>query len=76
MKSFKNATNTDAVVTVAAVALRVNIIIGEVEAETESGVGRMERTRPIEAESAFAVNSRTISVTTNREEDMNITVSN
>ena len=46
MKSFKNATNAEAVVTVVAV-LRVNVTAVEVEVETAVGVGRMERTRPI-----------------------------
>ena len=45
MKSFKNATNAEAVVTAVAV-LRVNVTAAEVEAETVVGVGRMERTRP------------------------------
>ena len=47
MKSFKNATNAEAVVTVAA-ALRVNATAAEVEVETVVGGGRMERTRPTE----------------------------
>ena len=75
MKSFENATNAEAEVTVV-VVLRVNVTAEEVEAETVVGVGRMERTRPIVTEGASVVNSRTISETTIREEDMNITVSN
>ena len=69
MKSFENATNAEAVVTVA-VALRVNATAVEVEVETAVGVGRMERTRPIVTVRASVVNSRTISETTSREEDM------
>ena len=46
MKSFKNATNAEAVVTVAEVVLRVNATAVEAEVETAVGVGRMERTRP------------------------------
>ena len=46
MKSFKNATNAEAVVTVV-VALRENETAEEVEVETVAGVGRTERTRPI-----------------------------
>ena len=46
MKSFKNATNAEPVVTVVAV-LRVNATAEEAEVETVVGVGRMERTRPI-----------------------------
>ena len=45
MKSFKNATNAEAVATVVAV-LRENATAVEVEAETVVGEGRMERTRP------------------------------
>lgn len=75
MKSFENATNAAAVVTEADV-LRVNAIDVEVEAETDEGVGRMERTRQIVTARTPVANSRTISVTTNREEDMGITVSN
>lgn len=47
MKSFKNATNAEPEVTVA-VVLRVNVTADEEEAETAVGVGRMERTRPID----------------------------
>ena len=47
MKSFKNATNAEPEATVA-VVLRANATAVEVEAETAVGVGRMERTRPIE----------------------------
>ena len=75
MKSFKNATNAEAVETVAA-ALRVNVTAAEVEVETVVGVGRMERTRPIATVRASAVNFRTRSDTTSREEDMSITVGN
>ena len=46
IKSFANATNAEAVVTVV-VVLRVNFTAAEVEVETAVGVGRMERTRPI-----------------------------
>lgn len=46
MKSFENATNAVAVVTVVAV-LRVNATALEAEVETVVGVGRKERTRPI-----------------------------
>ena len=76
MKSFKNATNAEPVVTVVAVVLRVNATAVEAEVETAAGVGRMERTRPIVTVRASAVNSRTISDTTSREEDMSITISN
>ena len=48
MKSFKNATNAEPVVTVV-VEQRENATAVEVEAETVVGVGRMERSRPIEA---------------------------
>lgn len=75
MKSFENATNTEAEETAAAV-LRVNVTAVEVEVETEAGVGRMERTRPIATVGASVENFRTISATTSREEDMSITVSN
>ena len=75
MKSFANATNAEAVVT-AAVVLRVNATAVEVEVETAEGVGRMERTRPIATVRATEANSRTISDTISREEDMSITVSN
>ena len=49
MKSFENATNAEAVVTVVAdvVALRVNATAAEEEAETADREGRNERTRPI-----------------------------
>ena len=46
MKSFKNATNAEAVVT-AEVALRVYVTAVEEEVETAVGVGRTEQTRPI-----------------------------
>lgn len=46
MKSFKYATNAEAVPTVA-VVLRVNATAAEVEVETVVGEGRTERTRPI-----------------------------
>ena len=75
MKSFANATNAEAAVTVAE-ALRVNVTAVEVEEETAVGVGRMERTRPIVTARASEVNYRTISATTSRKEDMSITVSN
>ena len=76
MKSFKNATNAEAEGTAAeVVALRVNVTAVEVEVKTAAGVGRMERTRPIVTVGATAVNSRTISATTSREEDMSITIS-
>ena len=47
MKSFENATNAEPAATVA-VVLRVNATAAEEEVETVAGVGRMERTRPIE----------------------------
>ena len=46
MKSFKNPTNAEPVVTVVAV-LRENATAVEEEVETVAGVGRTERTRPI-----------------------------
>ena len=76
MKSFKNATNAGAVVTVVEVGLRDNVTAAEVEAETVAGAGRMERTRPIATVGASVVNFRTINVTTSREEDMCITINN
>ena len=69
MKSFKNATNAGAVVTVVEVGLRDNVTAAEVEAETVAGAGRMERTRPIVTAYASVTNCRTISVTTSREEN-------
>ena len=75
MKSFANATNAEAVAT-EVVALRANVTAVEVEVETAVGVGWMERTRPIATARASEVNSRTISVTISREEDMSITVRN
>ena len=74
MKSFKNATNAEPVVTVE-VALRFNDTAVEAEEENVGGEGRMERTRPIVTAKTSEANSRTISDTTSREEDMSITIS-
>lgn len=75
MKSFENATNAEAEVTAEVVVLRLNVTAVEAKAVTAVGTRGAERTRPIETVRTSVANSRTISATAGREEDMSITIS-